>query len=168
MSIRDCNPFEKWLISQGAEVLAPTNPYELARFRAMSATHIVYQRKNHKVSAMGFALVAYEAFKNGEKLDMGITKFKRNNTSTKKAALLKRDGRECFYCGFDMPNNDMTSEHLISRHKGGTNQLENMALAHNKCNVAAGNLPLMEKIKLRDRMRAKNKPQLIKKEDIAA
>jgi hypothetical protein len=154
MAIKDCNTFEKWLIKQGAEVLAPTNPYELARFRAMSATHIVYSNAKGKISANGFARLCYDTFLKNGTLDMGIVKFKRNNTSTKKAALLRRDGRDCFYCGLEMPNEDITAEHLIARDKGGPNKLENMALAHKRCNGKADNLPFMEKIKLRDKIRA--------------
>jgi hypothetical protein len=142
-----------WLSSQGAEVLMPTNPYELARFIAHGGTHIIYVNAKGKISANGFALQAMEAFNAGKKLDMGFAKTSRNDNSKRKAVLLKRDGRECFYCGKEMPDNDITAEHLIPLDKGGNNRLENMALCHQACNMKAGNLSLTKKVLLRDKLR---------------
>lgn len=151
--------FEQWLASQGAEVLAPTNAYELVRFRAHSAVHIVYTKANGNITANGFAMDAISAFKRKKPIDMGLVKANRNNTLTKRAALFKRDGRACFYCGLDMPDDDMTNEHLINISAGGNNRIENMALAHKACNQKAANLPLIQKIELRERMRAKHQTE---------
>lgn len=145
--------FETWLSSLGAEVLAPTNPFELVRFRAHSAVHIVYTKANGNITAQGFAKEAITAFKHKKPIDMGLVKANRNNASKQRAALFKRDGRECFYCGIDMPDDDMTNEHLINISAGGNNRIENMALAHKACNQRAANLPLLAKIKLREKMR---------------
>lgn len=47
-----------------------------------------------------------------------------------------------------------SAEHLLSRCHGGRSNMANMVLAHVTCNQEADNLPLVEKIKLRDQMRA--------------
>lgn len=145
--------FNSWLEKNGAQVLPPTNPYEIARFIAHGGTCVVYTNSKGKISANGFALKAVEAFERNQKLDMGFAKTARTVNTKYKAALLKRDGRECFYCGLDMSDEDVTIEHLIALDKGGNNRLENMALAHYECNQKAGNMHLTAKIKLRDTLR---------------
>jgi hypothetical protein len=142
-----------WLARQGAEVLLPTNPYEIARFIAHGGTHIIYVNGKGRISANGFALDAMTAYENGKSLDMGFAKSARTANTKRKAVLLKRDGRECFYCGKEMEDGDITVEHLIPLDKGGNNRLENMALAHEACNQKVGNMPLTRKIAMRDKMR---------------
>lgn len=66
--------------------------------------------------------------------------------------LLTRDGPNCCFCGQDL-NGDITLEHWLSASDGGNNTLANTALAHSACNTAAGNLPIMKKVELRDRLR---------------
>jgi hypothetical protein len=151
--------FHSWLESNGAQIMPATNPYEVARFIAHGGTCIVYANSKGKISANGFALKAVEAFERNQKLDMGFAKTARTVNTKYKAALLKRDGRECFYCGLDMPDEDVTIEHLIALDKGGNNRLENMALAHYECNQKAGNMHLTAKIKLRDRLRHDAQPK---------
>jgi len=145
--------FAEWLVKNGAEILLPTNPYEIARFIAHGGTHIVYSNKKGSISANGFALECVTAFDNNKPLFMGFTKTARTSNTKKKAVLLKRDGDTCFYCGNPMPIDDITIEHLISLDKGGNNRIENMALAHSKCNLDMGNLPLITKLKKRDQLR---------------
>jgi hypothetical protein len=79
-------------------------------------------------------------------------------TSQKKRAarirsLRARDGNSCFYCGTEMSNADVTLEHLLAEKYGGTARLENLALAHRKCNETAADLAVAEKVALRDRLR---------------
>jgi hypothetical protein len=148
---RDWEAFKTWLRRHGAEVLPPTNPYELVRFRARGGTHIIYQRANGMTSMAGFAEECLRAFDAGTRIDMGQAKTVRNSPSKYlKQSLLDRDGRECFFCLGEMPNEDMTVEHLVPIHKGGPNHQDNMALAHRACNQKADNLPLMAKIKMRE------------------
>ena len=45
----------------------------------------------------------------------------------------------------------MTVEHLVPLTQGGPDNINNMVLACANCNDAVGNLPLPEKLKLRDR-----------------
>lgn len=53
----------------------------------------------------------------------------------------ERDGWCCHLCGKKVPDraygarqDDATIDHLIPRSKGGSNRMENLALAHNRCN----------------------------------
>lgn len=150
------NRFIDWLKKNGAEMLQPTNPYEVARFIAHGGTHIVYTNKKGNISANGFALECLNAFNSNQPLDMGFTKTARTQNTKSKAVLLKRDGNECFYCGLEMAIDDMTVEHLIALGNGGNNRMENKVLAHQKCNAAVGNLTLTLKLKKRDEMRKAN------------
>lgn len=145
-------PFKDWLRRQGAEILAPTNAYEVLRFRAKGAVHVVYTGRRG-LSIPEFVKDCYRAFEKNLKWDMGITATPRTQATQRKVALLARDGRECFYCGHNMPNEDMTVEHLIPLDKRGPDHEGNMALAHAACNRKAANLPLTKKIQLRDKMR---------------
>ena len=84
--------FKAWLSEQGAEILAPTNPYELVRFRAQSAVHVIYTGRRG-ISAGRFAEQCFAAFRKKKPLDMGITKKPRTPSAKRKAALVLRDGR---------------------------------------------------------------------------
>ena len=144
--------FLLWLQKNGAQVLAPTNAYELARFRARGGVHVIYQGRRG-ISASGFAGECLSAFQGGRPLDMGIVSKPRGQYTRIKAALAHRDGMECFYCGGRMVEDSLSVEHLVSLDKGGPNHTDNFVLTHPACNAKAGNLPLVEKIKLRDKMR---------------
>ena len=147
----DIEAFSAWLRRCGAEVLAPTNPYELLRFRARGGTHVIYRKASgHVGNVIGFPKEAIEAWRGGRPLDMGITTKQRLGGDRVRAALLERDGRDCFYCLEPMPNDDMTIEHLVSVDKGGPSHHDNLVLAHLRCNQAADNLPLVKKIKMRE------------------
>lgn len=146
----DKKKFIEWLSQQGAEVLAPTNTYEIARFRARGGVHVVYQSNKGRISCSGFASEAWEACRNGSRLWMGVTTRPRNVLTYKKAALMERDGNGCFYCGLPMTPAEATIEHLVSRDKQGPDHMDNLALAHESCNRLADNLPLIKKILLRE------------------
>lgn len=74
--------------------------------------------------------------------------------SSRLRSLRARDGSNCFYCGDALENEDVTLEHLLSEKDGGTSRLANLALAHKKCNELAADLPVVEKVLLRERLRA--------------
>lgn len=143
-----------WLRQCGADVLAPTNPFEVARFRARGGVHVIYTGRRG-IKANGFGSECLSAFEAGRRLSMGITTKPRTSLARLKAGLAERDGLECFYCGLFVSEADMTIEHLVSRHKGGPDHMDNLVLAHEPCNKEADNLPLVEKIKLREKLRAK-------------
>lgn len=70
------------------------------------------------------------------------------------AAIRKRDGDRCCICGLDgmlfsdrHPRNHprlATIEHKRPQMFGGSNDLANLGLAHQRCNTARGNLTLLE------------------------
>lgn len=142
--------FKLWLAQQGAEVLAPTNQYEVVRFRAKGAVHVVYWGR--RGLTMGpFAQECYDAFVKNRPMDMGLRGTQRGVMAKQRHALIERDGKGCFYCLEPMTDEDTSVEHLVSVHKGGPNHMDNLALAHRTCNARVGNLPLVSKIAVRDR-----------------
>ena len=149
----DQKKFHEWLRQNGAEVLAPTNPYEYARFIAHGCVNVVYTGRRG-FSASGFANDCLDAYLSGQKnIDMGIVKKPRTPMGKLKIALLNRDGVACFYCGVEMVEDGMTVEHLVSRQNGGPDHMDNLVLAHESCNKKVANLPLRRKIQLREDMR---------------
>ncbi len=141
--------FKAWLLKAGAEVLAPTNQYEVVRFRARGSVHVVYYGK--RGLTMGpFAEECYDAFMAGGHMDMGLKGTQRGHGAKYRHALIERDGRGCFYCFEPMSDEDASVEHLVSLHKGGPNHMDNMVLAHRACNGRVGNLPLVSKLKVRE------------------
>ena len=52
------------------------------------------------------------------------------------AQLVERDGDGCFYCAVDFGSGrrQLTIDHWLPRHAGGTNAVENLRLACTKCN----------------------------------
>lgn len=55
-------------------------------------------------------------------------------------ALVLRDGEGCFLCKKPFKlDEDITFDHWIPRSKGGTWDLENLRLAHKRCNALKGN-----------------------------
>lgn len=153
--------FQEWLRSNGAQVLPETNSYELARFVAKGQTCVIYEGRRG-VRANGMALACWVAFRSGVKyFQMGETQKPRTPMSKMKLVLRQRDGDCCFFCGLAMfelsdgrPEtplcDDCTLEHLVGRAKGGPDHEDNLVLAHERCNKEADNLPLMEKIKIRE------------------
>ena len=52
-----------------------------------------------------------------------------------------------------MRNGDVTFEHLLAKSLGGKNHIDNLALAHGVCNNKAGNLPVIDKLWIRENNR---------------
>lgn len=67
-----------------------------------------------------------------------------------KQQLVERDGPDCWLCGEATTPFDRTVEHLVAVSRGGTNDLENLALAHTGCNRRMGNLSLADKLAMRE------------------
>lgn len=70
-----------------------------------------------------------------------------------KRVLAIRDGRECWYCGIDLPKDKLTIEHLVAVSDGGTHNIKNLVLACKPCNTEAGTLSVSDKVKMRERKR---------------
>ncbi|MGX7709146.1 HNH endonuclease [Methylobacterium sp. Gmos1] len=149
--------FREWLTRNGAEVLAPTNPYEIVRFRGDQGVSIVYRSDTKPISRMtgqaAEALATFRAHGTMRFVDRGRTVIARAEPLVR--ALVERDGATCFYCD-EMFTDALppTREHLLSRTHGGPDHIANQALACEPCNRLAGHLSLVEKIRLRDRLRA--------------
>lgn len=146
----DEDKFRGWLRRQGAQVLPATNQYEVARFLARGQTNVVYIGRRG-MSAIGFAGECLLAYTKGVGINMGFTQKPRNSMMRMKLSLWERDHGLCFFCGVAVDIQQATVEHLVGRGKGGPDHQDNLALAHDACNKTAANLPLMEKIKVRER-----------------
>lgn len=72
------------------------------------------------------------------------------NRNQKIAAIVSRDGYDCFFCRTKLKVGAMTIEHLVSSFSGGEDCLENLAIACKSCNEKAGSLPLAQKIRMRE------------------
>lgn len=151
---KEMERFRAWLTSQGAEIHQPTNEYEFIRFRCRFGVGVVYRKSNGNFSYSSPWVSEAFATMMGDKPWSGKGKpGKRKGGSTRKRQLFDRDGDDCFYCGKPM-GADMTIEHLLSINHGGPDRFENTVLAHQQCNLRAGSLPIIDKIILRDKMRA--------------
>jgi hypothetical protein len=159
--------FKAFLAERGCDLLAPTNKYEVLRFKRAGRTNVVYRKANGRFTPVGtdieIAVAAFESIEQrarggrARKVTMLIPpavearRAKLRGSAVHKA-LLARDGDRCFYCGRKL-GTDQSREHLVSAAHGGSDRLDNLALAHHACNVKAGELSLIDKIKLRDRLR---------------
>ena len=146
-----------YLTRGGAEMLERTNPWEVARFRTCNGTHVIYQNAKGRVSYSDeHAHNAFTAWQDGRSWTAGDIK-ERIKRKTVEELLVERDGACCFYCGtfdFSASKGKPTLEHLLSISEGGNNHLSNLCLACEPCNKEAGNLPIIEKVKLREKRMA--------------
>lgn len=159
---KDLASFKEWLLARGAQVLEPTSEWEVLRFRCATSTSIIYRDAKDQINMQGRAKEAYRSFKGGKSWTAGV---KASRFGKKRgmfvATLIKRDGYCCFYCGNEMTQDQVTLEHLIPTAAGGVDHLVNMALAHSECNRKAGHLSLVQKVVLRDKMRAEECKKMI-------
>lgn len=54
------------------------------------------------------------------------------------AAIIRRDGMRCHICNKRVTSKTLSFDHLIPLSKGGSHTIENIAVAHLKCNVSRG------------------------------
>ena len=151
----DVTKFRAWVQDSGGVLLEPTNEYELVRYRMPDrrSPGIVYTKKNRRdLSFVGGSGADVAAFQKGQRPDRI-----RASLTHKKARLRKRiferDGQACCFCGQHF-GSDVSFEHWLSASTGGTNNIENLALAHPDCNELAANRAVMEKVRLREAMHA--------------
>ncbi|NJM65997.1 MAG: HNH endonuclease [Acaryochloris sp. RU_4_1] len=57
----------------------------------------------------------------------------------RKAQLIRDYGSYCWWCGYHLPANRLTLDHLKPKSLGGSNSLENLRLACFPCNNSRGN-----------------------------
>ncbi|WAL81342.1 HNH endonuclease [Pandoraea sp. XJJ-1] len=144
--------FIEFLIARGAQVLRPTNDWELVRFDCAKGVAIIYGNSKGGTTFTGEALRAWNAFKFSHAWSAGA-RTARRKMSPIVATLLERDGDRCFYCNGHTTETDRTVEHLVAAAHGGPNHISNLVLAHAACNQRAGHLSAMEKIRMRDEQR---------------
>lgn len=146
--------FKTYLGNCGAEVLPPTNIYELVRFKTENGVSVVYTGKRG-ITFTGESETAYNLFEQGRK--WRTVNRKRIALTDIKARLASRDTKECFYCGIRYKTLDnYTVEHLLSFSHGGKENINNLALACHDCNMAVGNIAVVKKVLFRDSKRNNN------------
>jgi 5-methylcytosine-specific restriction endonuclease McrA len=150
-------PLEEFLEPGGAEILPVTNPWELVRFKTARGTHVVYNNaKGNKAYSDNHAQDAYRAYIDGKKW-IAQEKVQRRSRRYLETAIRRRDGDDCFFCCRPFTEvNPATIEHLLAISSGGSNGLANLALAHESCNMLASDLSVVEKVKLREKMKGQS------------
>lgn len=141
--------FTNWLTANGAEVLTPTNEWELMRFKDGGVTSVVYFNKHDRVTFTGSARAAWEAYKTGRPWRSATPKAKRQNKKARDKyveTIRQRDGDACFFCAQPVSEETESVEHLVAITHGGPNHISNMFLAHRLCNEMAAHLSVTEKI----------------------
>ena len=156
---KNIEQFIEWLHNQGAEVLDPTNPYELVRFRNANGVGIVYEGKKGR-SYVGEAAIGWQKFKRGE--NWKLINRKRSRLTERKKELARRDGEKCFAHGNAMELSALTIEHLLSFSQGGNDNNNNLVLVCDSANKLLANKSLAEKIELIIQMRRNNERKQLK------
>lgn len=141
------NNLKVWLNERGAELLVPTNEFEVLRFRTSKGTSVIYTKKNGAITFTGEAETAWNEFLKAGSWRANPATPRRTN-ATEFAALRARDGDLCFYCQEHVDVKDASEEHLVSLTHGGPNHISNKFLTHRICNQRVGNLSAPEKIKI--------------------
>jgi len=143
---------KNFLTARGAQVLDPTNEFEVLRFKAGSDTGVVYAKATGQLTIPPLAGRALNAYLNQhtDKWRAQVPTPRKSRSNPVMQRLLKRDGDGCFLCRRPL-GDDMTIEHLVPLASGGPNHIANLALAHSDCNLRMGHLSVMEKVALRER-----------------
>lgn len=140
----DLNKFSLRLQEAGAEILAPTNPYEELRFKTSLGVGVVYRgRRGQTWNAEAVAAKEHLQANKGSLAPVKVKGRRRDAATVRR--LLARDGDQCFFCGSAL-GEDITVEHLVAVAHGGPNHISNLFLAHGPCNQQAGHLSAREKV----------------------
>jgi hypothetical protein len=145
----------EYLEKAGATILEPTNEWEVARFTTVRGTHVIYRNSKGRFSYSDpVAGNAHDMFKKGGTWS-ATPRPKKKRNGYLQHAIRKRDGDGCFYCPHPFTEErPATIEHILALALGGSHHIGNLALAHAECNLMAGSMPVMEKIRLREFNRA--------------
>jgi hypothetical protein len=142
--------FEAFLNARGAQILQPTNEWEVLRFRSSAGTSVIYRNAQEGITFTGESAKAWDTFTGNTSWRANVKPKAPKKVDGLIRVLLDRDGNDCFYCFKPMTDLDRSVEHLVARAHGGPNHLSNMVLAHRKCNCSAGHMSAMEKIRIRE------------------
>lgn len=140
--------FRAWLSGCGAQVMEPTNEWELARFKSGDITSVIYRNKVGGVRFVGEAERAYHAFSHALSWRTEPASVNRKRMTPMVRSVRARDGDLCFYCQREVSRDNQSIEHLVSVAHRGPNHISNLFLAHKSCNAKAGHLSAPEKIKI--------------------
>lgn len=158
--------FLEWVESQAWTILSPTNEFEVLRYKShvydgngekiagKSQVHILWVKLNGNLTWSPATQEHYRAFIEQIPYRALVKKNTARVNRSLVAEIRRRDGDDCFYCCTPC-GDDATVEHLIPRKVGGGNSTHNLALAHQKCNGLAASMTLVEKVKLRDKLKEK-------------
>ena len=143
--------FAKWLASCGAEIIAPTSEWELLRVKAKGETLVGYKNSAGK-QTWPKPLIEYNKLRScGHQPQLGNpVKQLRGNRRARIHELARRDGWVCWYCALDVTEDTATVEEICSRQIGGPVHVGNQCLACPDCNRKAGNMTVVEKVRLRE------------------
>lgn len=150
MSDERLESFKAWLVANGASMGTPTNDWELVRYYGSKGACVIYFNKHGRMTAVGEAGPAYKAFSEGRSYRVG-DRTRRTPMSPVVRAIRTRDGDNCFYCLTAVSEEDETVEHMVAVTHEGPNHMSNYVLAHRDCNIQAGHLSVMEKVRIRDK-----------------
>ena len=84
--------------------------------------------------------------------------------------IIERDGPDCFLCGDPFTKNQkMTIDHWIPKAAGGTEELENLRIAHKLCNIRKSDLipPDNSTVPMREPKSVKRKKGILRSEIMA-
>lgn len=143
--------FKNWIEENSGEIEPSTNKYEKIRFRGIEVGILYKSGKTNNE----FTDITIHEFKLKKIWSGRPIKMKRDTNKKTKIKIIQRDGCDCFYCGKPLED-DITIEHLVSLVSGGTNKISNLVLSHEVCNLRAGNMALVNKVKIAIKNRVKN------------
>ncbi|OLY45074.1 HNH endonuclease [Bartonella apis] len=150
--------FGDWLVSNGGVLLATTSPWEVIRVKTNSGVLIAYRDKFGRQTWKGELSRLRAAFLEGQPIKSISPNLKpRKNQRYQIAAISKRDGQKCWFCGKPLPNVDkITIEHLVAKAFGGPDHISNLVLACDACNQEVGTLSVSEKVAIRERLQSQH------------
>jgi hypothetical protein len=170
--------FVRWLIDSKCIVQEVMSKWEVLRYRASPSdgvkrrTHVVYRNADGRITFTGSSLTHWNWFitnqpmvKQPEETEPE-KKARESWTARNRRLLIDRDGMDCFFCGKTMELDhlgrptedgkpDITIEHMLSQKVGretgaDVNHIDNLCLAHAKCNRDIGHQPVNEKLIYRE------------------
>lgn len=168
--------FVSWLIENGVTLVAPCSDYEVLRYLAWDdsqsakakrpMTHVVYRKANGAITFSGASyrhfnlFVARRPFPDQSRgADIVVKERPKTKSWAKRTRELlhERDGDLCYFCHRPLTEHSEpkrkgpeTIEHMLAKHLGGTDHMDNLVLAHARCNRDAGHKTVEEKRAIRE------------------
>lgn len=165
--------FLAWLGEHGCEIAFPASKWEVLRYRAKTVGgtgtskkgkmvwHIIHTNKDGRltfgtdssyhfslfIAGLPFPVIHTKAELHAEKKRNAKTRI--SWTKKMRAALIERNGSDCWFCHQPL-GEDITIEHMLARHLGGDDHIDNLVLAHADCNRKAGHKTIAEKQAIRE------------------